>query len=111
MGITGANACEEAGIAKNAQNIFGNSDTFGSLLWGSFLGSATAWIVSWLHHVKPDGTLTHAFSKGPSKPILSLKKSLEVWIEGMKGLTSALLILMMAWTIGAAFTACGTGER
>ncbi|CAM9782754.1 unnamed protein product, partial [Sphacelaria rigidula] len=64
MGITGANACEEAGIAKNAQNIFGNSDTFGSLLWGSFLGSATAWIVSWLHHVKPDGTLTHAFSKG-----------------------------------------------
>lgn len=111
MGITGAAACEELGIEKNAQNIFGNSDTFGALLWASFLGSETAWILSWVQHVRPDGTLTHMFSKGPSKPILSLRKSLEVWTEGMKGLTSALMILMMAWTIGAAFTACGTGER
>lgn len=110
MILTGIATCDEEGINKSVQNIFGNSDTFGALLWGSFLGSATAWLLSWVHRIAPDGSLTYVFKKGPSEPILSFATSLEVWIQGIRGLTTALMILIMAWAIGAAFTACGTGE-
>lgn len=111
MGVTGANACADAGISKSVQNVFGNADSLGSLLWASFLGSMTAWVLSWFHHVTPNGGLTHVFSKVESRPILTFAKSLEVWIQGIKGLTTAMVILIMAWSVGSAFTACGTGEH
>ena len=39
--------------------------------------------------------------EGP-RPILTFAESLDTWIEGIKGLTRAVLILIMAWAVGQA---------
>ena len=67
----------------------------------------------WVQRITIDGdllTVFHAKGRLPSsRPLMSLNESLEVFVFGIKNLVHALLILILAWTVGEAFTECGTG--
>ncbi|CAM9756797.1 unnamed protein product, partial [Phaeothamnion confervicola] len=106
--LTGVAGCHADDIPVNLQNVFSYSDSFGALLWASFIGSFTIWFLSWVQQVTPDGRLTHCFNK-MARPIMTWGESIEVWIIGIKNLMASIVILLLAWAIGAAFTACGTG--
>lgn len=68
-------------FAQNLSNILGSSDSYKALLWGSFAGVFVAILL----------TL--------SQKILSLKESLEAVIEGFKSMITAIVILILAWSI------------
>lgn len=109
-GVTGIRKGEDS---FNLQNIFANSDSFTSLLYGSIAGTLTIWLMCWVERITPEGTLTtifHTSGRAPGcRPLIPLEESLEVFIFGIKNLVNALLILILAWTVGDAFTQCGTG--
>lgn len=86
------------------------SDSFTSLLYGSIGGTLCVWIMCWVERVTEKGELTTVFhAEGrleSSRPLISLNDSLEVFIFGIKNLVNALLILILAWTVGDSFTKC-----
>jgi tetracycline resistance efflux pump len=71
------------------------------------------WTMCWVQRVTLTGELSTVFHSAgrlpSSKPIMSLDESLDIFIFGIKNLVNALLILILAWTVGEAFTECGTG--
>lgn len=89
------------------------SDSFTSLLYGSIGGTLTIWTMCWVERITATGELTTVFHKSgrlsTSRPLMSLDESLDIFIFGIKNLVNALLILILAWTVGEAFTECGTG--
>ena len=112
--VTGYQSTVADGDPINAANIFGNGNAYASLLYGAFIGSVFAWImirVQYHYKGKPYNAWKHfiKFEKLPvdedgdcPRPILTFKESLATWIEGIKGLTTPVLVLIMAWGIGAA---------
>ncbi|GMH36620.1 hypothetical protein BSKO_04493 [Bryopsis sp. KO-2023] len=105
---------------KSIENIFSNADSFGALLWAAFLGSFTVWLINSMQSVRGGvivgiqppllantPCLTHNDGR---RPLMSWRESFDAWVEGIKNLTGAILILIMAWTIGSAFTDAGVGE-
>lgn len=112
--LTGYNACVADGLEVNAANLFGNGDAYAALLYGAFVGSILAWIMIRVqyHHKGKMYNQWRDWSKFRSvpvdddgdcpRPILTFKESLAVWIEGIKGLTTPVLVLIMAWGIGQA---------
>mmetsp|Transcript_18773 Transcript_18773/g.49117 ORF Transcript_18773/g.49117 Transcript_18773/m.49117 type:complete len:771 (-) Transcript_18773:83-2395(-) len=112
--ITGYNNTVADGMPVNASNVFGNGDAYGALLWGAFVGSIFCWFLvrfqyhhkgklynQWQHWIKFKPVPVDEDGKGP-RPILTFKQSLAVWVEGIKGLTTPVLVLIMAWAIGQA---------
>lgn len=77
----------ESGIAL----IIGNADPFAALLWASFTGSTVAIALV-------------VFQK-----ILTLNEALESWIGGMQSMLVAIIILILAWGLGAVTHEVGTG--
>ncbi|MCS7081490.1 MAG: Na+/H+ antiporter NhaC family protein [Bacteroidota bacterium] len=63
--------------------IISHSDSYRALLWASLSGSLVAILLSVLQR------------------ILSLKEALEAWFGGLKAMLLAMLILVLAWSIGA----------
>ncbi len=63
-------------------SVFGAGDSFKVLLWSAFLGTFTAIIMAL------------------SQKILTLNQAVNAWVGGVKALTLAALILVMAWSIG-----------
>eukprot|EP00808_Paulinella_micropora_P019641 g73147.t1 len=107
--LTGKAAARDAGETNlTAAVIFSYSNSFGALLWGSFLGSFTIWLLCWAVRTTADGAVTHCFRRGQS--LLGLHESLRVWVVGVSNLTEAIVVLILAWSVGTAFQACGTGE-
>lgn len=110
---TGLTGIRHANDSYTVQNIFSYSDSFTALLYGSVAGTVTIWSMCWAQRVTKDGrlvTVFHADGRLPtSKPIMSLNESLDVFILGIKNLVDAMLILILAWTVGDSFTKCGTG--
>lgn len=109
-GLTGIRKGEDS---MSLQNIFANSDSFVSLLYGSIGGTVTVWTMCWFQRVTLKGelvTVLHSSGRlATSKCVMSLEESLDVFIFGIKNLVNALLILILAWTVGDSFTKCGTG--
>lgn len=112
--ITGYNSTVADGLPVTAGNVFGNGDAYGALLWGAFAGSIFCWFLvrfqyhhegkmynQWQHWIKFQACPVDEQGKGP-RPILTFKQSLSVWVEGIKGLTTPVLVLVMAWAIGQA---------
>ena len=64
----------------------------------------------WAERVTENGELTTVFHeegrRETSRPLISLNDNLEVFIFGIKNLVNALLILILAWTVGDSFTKC-----
>jgi len=80
-GVENVNWDASFGFSRNLSNIMGQADTYRALLWASLAGTITATIL----------TL--------SQRLLSLKDSIESLIEGFKTMLTAIVILVMAWSI------------
>ncbi len=86
---TGAASLEagESGITA----IIGNADPFAALLWASFTGCAVA-----------IGLVV--FQK-----VLTVNQALESWVGGIQSMLMAVIILILAWGLGAVTQEVGTG--
>lgn len=62
--------------------IIGNSDSFSVLMWAAFIGGLSAIILAIIQR------------------ILSLNEAIMAWIDGVKAMVMAALILTLAWAIG-----------
>ena len=81
---TGLNALHEEGITDfGIREIIGFSDSYLALLWSSFAACIIAAIL----------ILT--------QKIMSLSETIDAWIVGIKSMLMALIILTLAWSIGA----------
>jgi Na+/H+ antiporter NhaC len=81
---TGFNALQEKGISDyGIREIIGYSDSYLALLWSSFAACIVAAVM----------ILT--------QKILSLSETINAWISGIRSMLMALIILTLAWSIGA----------
>ena len=79
-------------FATNLSEIIGRADSYLSLIWGSFCGLFMAILIT--------------ISAG----ILSVRKTMSVAEAGVKSMMPAILILTLAWTLGAVTESLGTAE-
>ena len=82
--FTGIDSLKEHGISDySVRNIVSNSDSYLALLWGSF----SACVVAALMIV--------------AQKILTLRQTVDAWFAGIRSMLLAVLILTLAWSIGA----------
>jgi Na+/H+ antiporter NhaC len=86
---TGSQALE--GAAPTIRNIIGEADPFRSLLWAAFTGGVVAMALA------------------VAQRLLTVKEALDAWVAGMRSMLLAIVILVLAWGLGAATGALGTG--
>jgi Na+/H+ antiporter NhaC len=82
--VTGVQAVGWGGaesFAGNISRVIGNADSFSALLWSSLGGVVVAILLS------------------VSQKILNLKKSIDALVQGYKTMLTAVLILVLAWSI------------
>ncbi len=72
--------------------VFGKADSFKVLLWASLLGCLTA------------------ISLVVAQRILSLSEAMAAWLSGVKSMVLAIVILVLAWSLGAVCKDLGTAE-
>ncbi|MFP4499305.1 MAG: Na+/H+ antiporter NhaC family protein, partial [Vulcanimicrobiota bacterium] len=72
----------EAIAGVKIYQILNNANSFQSLLWASFLGTAVVIILAL------------------SQKIMNLEEAVNTWIDGAKAIIPAVIILCLAWTIG-----------
>jgi len=72
------------------RDIFSAADPFATLLWGSLSGVLMAVFLSL------------------AQRILSLRESVEAWVSGMRSMLTAMVILVLAWSLGAVTGELGT---
>ena len=81
--ITGTEAVAASGMADyGLREIVTNSDSYVSLLWASIAGCATGIVIS------------------VARRILTLGSAISAWISGLKSMVLAIVILVLAWSIG-----------
>jgi Na+/H+ antiporter NhaC len=81
---------KSAGSGASLMDIFGAADPFATLLWGSLSGVITAIVMS------------------VGQRILTMQEALDAWIGGMKVMLTAMVILTLAWSLGAVTQDLGT---
>ena len=79
-----------AGPEASISDVFGAADPFITLLWGSLAGCIVALVLS------------------GAQRILSLQESIDAWLSGMRAMLLAMIILTLAWSLGAVTEAIGT---
>ena len=72
---------ENISFSTKLSKIVGNSDSYKALLWSSLLGTVTAILLS------------------VSQKLLSMRKSIDSLIKGFKTMLTAILILILAWSL------------
>ena len=81
---TGIDSLKEQGIADyGIRDIISNSNSYLALLWGSFSACVVAGIMI------------------VAQKILSLRETIDAWFAGIRSMLLAILILTLAWSIGA----------
>jgi Na+/H+ antiporter NhaC len=80
---TGYYGALEAGDPMTMRAVLANANSYSSLMWGALLGCIMALFCVWL---------TRA---------LSLRESFEAWVGGVRSMVLAVVILGLAWSIGA----------
>jgi Na+/H+ antiporter NhaC len=81
---TGINSLEEQGITSfGLKEVIGSSDSYLALLWGSFAACIIAIIMI------------------TAQKILTLRKAIDAWFSGIRSMLLAVIILTLAWGIGA----------
>lgn len=73
-------------------DILGAANAFNALLWGSLAGVLVAFLLATVQR------------------ILKMKEAIEAWAGGMRSMLIAVVILVLAWSLGAATVAVGTAE-
>jgi Na+/H+ antiporter NhaC len=74
------------------RDVFGSANSFHVLLWASLLGCVTAILLSVVQR------------------ILTLQESIDAWISGIRAMMLAMVILVLAWSLGAVTEAMGTAQ-
>jgi Na+/H+ antiporter NhaC len=74
------------------RDIFGEANSFHVLLWASLLGCITAILLS------------------VGQRILTLQESIDAWITGIRAMMLAMVILVLAWSLGAVTESLGTAQ-
>ena len=87
---TGAAALEE-GASASLRDIVGGADPFRTLIWASFAGVIIALVLA------------------VAQRVLSLAQAIEAWVGGMRAMFLAVVILILAWSLGDVTEALGTG--
>lgn len=85
---TGAQAAPEG---ATLWDIVGGADPFKTLIWASFAGNVVA------------------ITMAVTQRILPLAEALESWVNGMRAMLLAIIILVLAWALGGVTEALGTG--
>ena len=80
------------GADASLMDIFGAADPFATLLWGSFAGCVMAICLSVVQR------------------ILSVKESLDAWFAGIKAMIIAMIVLILAWSLGQVTNDLGTAQ-
>jgi len=80
------------GEALSLRSIFGSASSYKALLWASVFGGVVAIVLS---------LATRA---------LSLAKAMDAWIDGMKSMLLACVILVLAWSLGTICKELHTAE-
>ena len=80
----------EVGADASLRDIFGAADPFMTLLWGSLSGCLVAAVLS------------------ISQRLLDLKECVDAWLGGVKAMLIAMVILTLAWSLGAVTQDVGT---
>jgi Na+/H+ antiporter NhaC len=83
-----ASAGPDAGLS----DVFGAADPFATLLWGSIAGCLVAFFLS--------------LSQG----LLTLNEAIDSWLAGMKAMMIAVVILTLAWSLGAVTESLHTAQ-
>ena len=82
--FTGIDSLKEEGITEyGIRSIISNSNSYLALLWGSFSACVVAAVMIVL------------------QKILSLRETIDAWFAGIRSMLLAILILTLAWSIGA----------
>lgn len=89
--ITGVNALGPQ-AEHTLKNIISGSDSYAALMWGSFLTCGIAIILS------------------VGKGLLKLQKAMEAWVNGIRSMVMACIILVLAWTLGSVCENIGTAD-
>ena len=79
-----------AGPGASLSDIFGAADPFVTLLWGSLAGCLVALVLS------------------AAQRVLTLEEGIDAWLSGMRAMLLAMVILTLAWSLGAVTEAIGT---
>ncbi|MYA11475.1 MAG: Na+/H+ antiporter NhaC family protein [Gemmatimonadetes bacterium] len=79
-----------AGADASLRDIFGAADPFSTLLWGSLAGCLVAAALS------------------ISQRLLDMKECIDAWVGGVKAMMIAMVILTLAWSLGAVTQDVGT---
>jgi Na+/H+ antiporter NhaC len=74
------------------QDIIGNADSIKALMWASFLAMMTATVL----------TL--------SQRIMDLEATINAWYQGLRAMLMALIILLLAWSLGDVSEILGTAD-
>jgi len=69
-------------LEPNLRNVFGKADSLKSLLWAALLGGLVAILMAMLTRT------------------LSLREAMESWIQGVRSIALAVMILVLAWSLG-----------
>lgn len=77
---------------KGLEQIIGSSDSFQALFWGSLAGCLSAILLA------------------VGQRILTVTKAMDAWFSGMKSMMLAMIILVLAWSIGAVTKDMHTAE-
>lgn len=91
--LTGTRALEAEGAAGySLGEIVGAADSYKALLWASLTGCVVAMLLS------------------VTQGILSVKVAIEAWVKGLKSMVLAMIILILAWSIGSVTEELHTAE-
>ena len=90
--LAGLYASGRAAVGADAslRDVFGAADPFMTLLWGSLSGCLVAAALS------------------ISQRLLDVKECVDAWVGGVKAMITAMVILILAWSLGAVTQDVGT---
>jgi Na+/H+ antiporter NhaC len=80
------------GPGASIMDIFGAADPFATLLWGSLAGCIVAMVLS------------------IAQRILTPREAVEAWLGGLRAMVIAMVILVLAWSLGSVTEVLGTAE-
>jgi len=91
--FTGIDSLKEQGISGyGVRNIISNSNSYLALLWGSFSACVAAALMIL------------------AQKILTLRQTVDAWFAGIRSMFLAVLILTLAWSIGAVTSEIRTAD-
>jgi Na+/H+ antiporter NhaC len=92
--LVGLYTSGRAGTGPDASlmDIFGAADPFATLLWGSLAGCLMAILLS------------------VGQKALTIQECVDAWLAGMKAMMIAMIILALAWALGAVTEEIGTAQ-